>query len=125
LRRRAAAIDADSEHLARALPPASVHNRILRLRDIAGYIGLDSGQLRKLLMHQSANWSMPPKVQENLSRFFWGWDSGQLVKACLMERWQIVPRHTALEEMASSPGPSASFDLRLEHTAHGPRLRGR
>lgn len=111
------AIVAEGCHLKNNLPPDSPHNAILRLIDIAAYIGhgrMDAGYARR--------------HQRELSLFFKALDHGHLVKARLGDKWQILSRHSghqALAQMDAAPlakQPREPLKCKIDLTTLGPRL---
>jgi hypothetical protein len=129
LRRRLLEVIAASDHLRQNLRPDSPYAHVLRLGDIARYIGLAERTLKRCI-YGKAPPAMPESMQRNLSRFFHGWDNGSLVKAKLADRWQILNPHSCnspLAQVAAAPLPQANerkINMRIDLTSLGPRLRG-
>jgi len=96
-------VRAESVHLRDTLPPDNPHNRVLRVIDIARYIGVSAAWLRMQTTGNSVYHTMQESRQLELSRFFQGWDQGTLIKARVGNAWQIVNRAT-LAQMAAAPG---------------------
>ena len=119
-------IGEESAHLKIRLEIGNPHNAILRLTDVAAYIGLTNSAIYQF----RSGAQMTSDRQQQFSRFFWGWDSGNLVKAQTPAGWRIVNRHASgagLAQMACPTGPQAArkaFDLRIDLTDGSPRLRG-
>ena len=93
LRRRLDQVRQESYHLKERLPPDSPHNALLRLSDIARYIGVTRAWLRMMTDGANPSHDMSEERQVELSRFFQAWDRGLLVKARIADEWKIVPRH--------------------------------
>lgn len=144
LRRRIKDISAGEEHLRRVLKPDNPHNQVLRVRDVARYIGTTGELLRVYCpgvgIQFAGRWGerrkfeqakMPAKIQRGLSQFFHGWDHGHLVKAKVGEEWKIINRHsghTSLATLDAAPTPSPDarvHTLRIDMTTLGPRLRSK
>lgn len=111
---RLSQVKAVSPQAAEARKPGNQH--ILRLSDIAAYIGVPRGTFYKP--------SAVAKYQKELSWFFRLWDSGALVKEKVNGVWG-VRRNQGVAQVASSAGTQGSrIDMRIEMTAAGPRLKG-
>jgi hypothetical protein len=121
LKRRFRTIVADSSHLKSKLPLDSPHNALLRLIDVARYIGGPRASMdgdAYLKRHQRA-----------LSLFFKAWDHGNLVKARIGDTWQIIHRHTgttSLAQVAPAPREERPIQCRIDLSVIGrnsPRLK--
>jgi hypothetical protein len=124
LSRRLSEVRRGEEHLKQILPVDSPHNVILRLRDILAYTGIPYPWVRRQFpeMHrfefigaarpQPKGLDMPATTHEiherqrELSRFFYGWDRGTLVKARIGDEWRIVGRHQDAVSLGAAPRPS-------------------
>jgi len=95
LRRRLDQVRQESYHLKERLPPDSPHNALLRLSDIARYIGVTRAWLRMMTDGANPSHDMSEERQVELSRFFQAWDRGLLVKARVADEWNIVSRYGA------------------------------
>ena len=93
IRRRLKQIRQEAFHLKEQLPPDNPHNAILRLSDIARYIGVTRAWLRMMSDGANPSHEISEERQVELSRFFQAWDRGLLVKARIADEWKIVPRH--------------------------------
>jgi len=103
------------------LPHDSPYAHILRVHDIARYIGVSTRTLlRNACGENPADFS---KTQaRELTKFFQGWDSGQLVKALIGTHWRIVERHSPLAQVVAASRPAMQFRVSL--TNLGPKLIG-
>lgn len=92
LRRRVAVVREESIHLVNKLPPDSVHNKILRLADLDRYVGLPPSSMSHFVSEKSRDRvaRLTEENQRDLSRFFWAWDNGRLVKGKTAQGWRIV-----------------------------------
>ena len=107
IQRRCAIIAKDAEHLRRTIPVDNAHNSIVRIPDIALSIGLPPGVLGLRL----SRGEFDEAHIKDLSRFFYGWDAGMLIKARVGNEWKIMSRHpghyqghTPLAQMAAPQG---------------------
>lgn len=142
LRRRIKDISAGEEHLRRVLKPDNPHNQVLRVRDVARYIGTTGELLRVYCpgvgIQFAGRWGekrkfeqakMPAKIQRGLSQFFHGWDHGHLVKAKVGQEWKIINRysgHSSLAALDLAPRPQADarpLTLRIDMATLGLRLK--
>jgi hypothetical protein len=122
IRRRCAVVVAESVHLKWLLPVDNVHNRILRLEDIARYIGVTRDGLRRATTGDSP-FAQSEDMQKNLSRFFKGWDAGHLVKALHDGQWKIVSRYESDPSLAQMAAPARPpIQMGIEVTRAGPHL---
>lgn len=100
-------IHAESAHLVSVLPKDSVHHRVLRLADIARYIGIHQARLGDIVRRRPGK--VAPALQRDLTRFFRSWDRDMLTKARVDGQWKLVPRHPGhghptLAQMDAPPG---------------------
>ena len=117
-RRRLLEVEAGSAHLKLSLPKDSPHQAVLRVIDIARYIGINNATLRP----QMKSAPIGPERQKELTRFFKAWDAGVLVKALYDGKWQILNRiHGAAP--ALPPAQKPPLTMKIEHTPTGPKLR--
>lgn len=148
LRRRLREIVEATAHLRLRLPPDSPYNAALRLEDVAVYIRAQPRRLQSIvsdvppprcIRHCASvnDCRLKPRCrafqdhwQRDLSRFFWAWDRGALVKARVNDVWRIIPKNPgdpALEKMvatpATAPAPRPPLKLKIYVTTLGPRLR--
>jgi hypothetical protein len=125
LTRRLSEVRQGEEHLKQVLPVASAHNAILRLADIVAYTGIPYPWLRRQFpdMHRfefpraprpapkgNEKPSDPHEIEERqreLSRFFYGWDRGTLIKARVGNEWRIVGRHSDAVPLRAAPRETA------------------
>jgi hypothetical protein len=88
--------------------------RVIRLRDIAVYCGIDRQEVYRVRRGER---SLKPEVQKVLSWFFGNLDSGKLVKECQADgKWRIVYRNPASKvpadaAYAGSPAIKAQVDF--------------
>lgn len=144
LTRRLSEVRQGEEHLKRNLPVDSPHNRILRLRDIVAYTHIPYPWLRRQFpeMHRFEFPDAPrPKPKGNdkpatqheieerqreLSRFFYGWDRGTIIKTRVGEKWEIVGRHPSLslDPAPRPPGPADKVHtMRIDRETLGLRFK--
>jgi hypothetical protein len=129
LRRRLRQLAQETEHLRVQLPKDSPYQSVLRLTDIARYIGIELNTLVRCGVIAVPR-PMTKTEQLGLSRFFHGWDTGALVKAKVHDEWRILNPHSCdapLAQMAATTGPAPharSIRLKIDVTTLGPRLRG-
>lgn len=143
LSRRLSEIRRGEEHLKHILPLDSEHNAILRLKDILAYTGIPYPWVRRQFpeMHRFDFPSAPrPKPQgkdkpadqheieerqRELSRFFYGWDHGTLVKVRVHDRWAIINRHgVSLDTPAPPPAPAGKMiSMRIDPESLGLRFK--
>jgi hypothetical protein len=125
LTRRLSEVRHGEEHLKMQLPVDSPHNSILRLKDIVAYTGIPYPWIRRQFpdMYRFEFPDAPrpaPKGNEKpmdkheieerqreLSRFFYGWDLGTLVKARVGHEWKIVNRRQNAASLGAAPSPQA------------------
>jgi hypothetical protein len=125
LSRRLSEVRRGEEHLKMILPVDSPYNSILRLRDILAYTQIPYPWVRRQFpeMHrfEFVGAARPePKGkdkpataheiherQRELSRFFYGWDLGTLVKARVGDEWKIVGRYQDQSSLGAPPRPQA------------------
>jgi hypothetical protein len=123
LTRRLSEVRRGEEHLKRNLPLASEHNRILRLNDICAYTGIPYPWIRRQFpdMYRMEFPDAPKPApsgrdkpatkheieerQRELSRFFYGWDRGTLVKARVRDEWKIVGRYQDAVPLGAAARP--------------------
>jgi hypothetical protein len=118
------------------LPAESPHNALLRIRDVAEFIDAPPRRLLDLRLEEAPPRCMfrcpsvnecrqtpkcrgfPERWQRDLSRFFYLWDRGRLVKARNGKRWALFPRH-------SPPQAPIRQDITMgiDLTLQGPRLK--
>ena len=144
LTQRLSAVRRGEEHLKRQLPVASPHNAILRLLDIVAYTHIPYPWLRRQFpdMHRFEFPDAPrPKPrgkdkpadqheieerQRELSRFFFAWDQGTLVKARVGDEWRIVNRHSHALPLGTAPRPVADggklITMRIDRATLGLKL---
>lgn len=136
--RRLSEVRRGEEHLKMHLPLDSPHNAILRLRDIVAYTQVEDRWMRdqfpdmyRLTMPHSPNCirrsgekqrkpidkAQIEDRQRELSRFFYGWDAGTLVKMRVGDGWRIVGRHQNQVPLGAAPRPAA--DARMIQMAIG------
>lgn len=78
-------------------------HRIIRLRDIANYCGIDRQEIYRVRRGER---SLKPEVQRRLSWFFWNFDRGKLVKEKGGDgKWRIVLARAQSPADASDAGP--------------------
>jgi hypothetical protein len=125
LSRRLSEVRRGEEHLKKDLPPDSSFNAILRLRDILAYTAIPYPWIRRqfpeMYRFEFVGAARPePKGkdkpatkheiherQRELSRFFYGWDKGTLVKARVGDEWKIVGKYQDATSLGGAPGPQA------------------
>ena len=88
-------------HLARYIDPQNPHAATLRLGDIARYIGLDLNTLTRVSVNPK-RLPMTKSTQIALSRFWYGWDHGSLVKARVGDNWIIANPHSCNSPLAQA-----------------------
>ena len=108
LRRRLDQVRQESYHLKERLPPDSPHNALLRLSDIARYIGVTRAWLRMMTDGANPSHDMSEERQVELSRFFQAWDRGLLVKARVADEWNIVSRYGADSQWSKASRPQGA-----------------
>src|ERR1700681_3316820 len=91
LEARMSTLGREAAHLNPRLPLDSPWNAVLRRVDVQRYIGVQWYR------------GFTRKYQRELTILFRRWDRGELVKARIGERWQIVHRYET-SPLASSPG---------------------
>ena len=142
LTRRLSEVRRAEEHLKRELPPDSPHNLILRLADIIAYTGIPYPWIRRQFPEMYRMPSVRPRGknltdkpvdkheiearQRDLSRFFYGWDRGTLVKARIGNEWRICNRHPDSPPMAAAarPAPDARvIGMRIDPETLGLRFK--
>jgi hypothetical protein len=145
LTRRLSEVRRGEEHLKTRLPRDSEHNRILRLADIVAYTGIPYPWLRRQFpeMYRFEFPDAPrpkPKGHEKpsdkteiaarqtlLSRFFYGWDQGTLIKARIGNEWTIIGRHS--DEVSLGPAPRQEapagkmISMRIDRATLGLRFK--
>ena len=122
LSRRLSEVRRGEEHLKMILPVDSPYNSILRLRDILAYTQIPYPWVRRqfpeMYRFEFVGAARPePKGkdkpataheiherQRELSRFFYGWDLGTLVKARVGNEWQIVGRYQDAVSLGAKAG---------------------
>jgi hypothetical protein len=125
LTRRLSEVRHGEEHLKMNLPVDSTFNSVLRLRDICAYTHIPYPWIRRqfpeMYRFEFVGAERPePKGkdkpatkyeieerQRELSRFFYGWDLGTLVKARVGHEWKIVNRHQNAASLGGAPRPQA------------------
>jgi hypothetical protein len=139
--RRLSAVREGEAHLRTELPPQNPHNAVLRLSDITRYIATTPNQIflwfptMARVRHRLRDRPPPAKAvpiperwQREFSRFFRGWESGNLIKAQVAGEWKIIGRASeGMAKMAPTPsaqGPVRSIAMRIDMTTLGPRLKG-
>lgn len=145
LTRRLSEVRQGEEHLKRVLPVDSPHNAILRLADIVAYTQIPYPWLRRQFpdMHRfefpraprpapkgNEKPSDPHEIEErqrDLSRFFYGWDQGTLIKARVGNEWRIVGRHSDTHSLGAAPRPPAPagkvIAMQIDRTTLGLRFK--
>ena len=118
----------DARHLRRDLPVDSPHNSVLRLQDIARYIGWPIHRL-----YDRAGWRLTNTDRRKLAAVFQQLNKGRLVKRRVGDEWKLVPTEgpasEALAKMVASPGPKAdapakTLTMRIDPLViGGPKLR--
>jgi hypothetical protein len=142
LARRLSEVRRAEEHLKQRLPLDSEHNAILRLRDILAYTGIPYEWARRQFpeMYRMASPKGAPtgkekpadkheigERQRELSRFFYGWDRGTLVKARVGDEWKIVGRYQDAAPLGAPPRPQAPpgkvISMRIDPASLGLRFK--
>jgi hypothetical protein len=144
LSRRLSDVRAGEEHLKTRLPVASAYNATLRLGDIVAYTHIPYPWLRRQMPDMRRfgfeHAPRPPpsgkekpadrhEIEERqrvLSRFFYGWDCGTLIKARLGDEWRIVNRHPhplALGAAARAPSDARVIGMRIDPATLGLRFK--
>jgi hypothetical protein len=123
LTRRLGEVRLGEAHLKTQLPPDSDWNRTLRLKDIIAYTGIpypwllrqfpEMPRLKSIRDRERKGGDSPvdkheiEQRQRELSRFFYGWDAGTLIKARIRDEWKIVGRYQDAESLGAPPRPQA------------------
>jgi hypothetical protein len=147
LRRRLREVYEASVHLAGRIPVDNPHNATLRVHDIARFINAECDWLLYKRVEappprctfgcpsvnecrkKPACRDIEPFMQRQLTAFFKGWDSGNLVKARVGNEWRVVsretiPRHAALASLVAAAGTQGkTINGRVELTEQGPRIK--
>jgi hypothetical protein len=104
------------------------HPRVLRLIDIAEYIGVEPWDLLAL----RGTWGLSPGLRWKLATFFAAWDAGLLEQSWRghirrKRRDATLAKVVATARQASqkAPAPVSGLNLRIDLTTLGPRLRMR
>jgi hypothetical protein len=144
LSRRLSEVRRGEEHLKKKLPVDSPHNVILRLKDICAYTLVPYEWVRRIFPEMyrfefpdaprpSPQGKDKPvdkheigERQRALSRFFYGWDQGTLVKARIGNEWKIVGRYQDAAPLGGAPRPAADarqISMRIDPESLGLRFK--
>jgi hypothetical protein len=106
---------ADSVHLAPSLPVDNVHNKVLRLADVARFVDVDPKRFADHRLDPPRT-PMSDELQRRLTTFIYGWNTGHLVKRRVGDRWLVRWHDSTLAPVAASTGaaPPARLTRALE-----------
>jgi hypothetical protein len=141
--RRLSEVRQGEAHLKLQLPVDSEYNRILRLKDILAYTGIPYEWVRRQFPDMWRMESIQPKPnrgaerpadkshieerQRDLSRFFFGWDQGTLIKARVGAEWRIIGRYqdaSSLGAPARAPAPTGKMiTMQIDRNTLGLRFK--
>lgn len=142
LTRRLSEVRRAEEHLKMLLPVDSPHNAILRLREILAYTHIPYEWARRQFpeMYRFKSLRPPPKGNERpadkheieerqiaLSRFFYAWDRGTVIKARVGNEWRLVARHQDAVPLGAAPRPPAAprkvIEMHIDRETLGLRFK--
>lgn len=144
LTRRLSEVRLGEAHLKRRLPVSSPYNAVLRLIDILNYTGIPYPWILRMFpeLLRLESGMRPPapcltdapadkheihERQRELSRFFYGWDQGTLVKARIGDEWKIVGRYQDACSLGAAPRPQAAagkvISMRIDPATLGLRFK--
>lgn len=137
--RRLSQVRQGEDHLKAELPLENPHNAVLRLHDIARYIGVRKNEVwlwfpqmwrsrHRTMKHAPPKKALPLPLerQRDFSNFFQAWDAGRIVKARVGDEWRIVSRHQNPSPLGPAPGPKAderTIKMVIDRETLGLRLK--
>jgi hypothetical protein len=136
---RLSAIRQGEAHLRNELDLDNPHNAVLRLRDLARYIGVTINEVwlwfpdmwrstHRLVTRPAPKKAirLPLERQRAFSNFFHAWDRGLIVKARVGDEWRICHRHQDESSLGATARPQADtrvITMKIDRDTLGLRFK--